>query len=123
VPEYVMIKHRDAMQREVRERMREGTGSAEILHVFSKEDLRGRARLFARIRLGAGSSIGYHLHDAEEEIFYILSGTGTVREEDGADSGVGPGDAVLTGGGGGHTICNSGVEPLEFLAVILPFQG
>ncbi len=115
-----MIRQGVSMKSEIRERMRDGTGSVEILHVFSKEDLRGKARLFARIGIGAGSSIGYHVHDQEEEVFYILSGRGVVTE-DGKESGVGPGDAVLTGGGGGHSIRNDGPEALELLAVILPF--
>jgi mannose-6-phosphate isomerase-like protein (cupin superfamily) len=115
-----MIKGRDLMERELRERMREGTGKVEILHVFKKEELRGKARLFARLRLVKGSSIGYHLHESEEEIFYILSGRGVVTE-DGRVSSVGPGDAVLTGGGGGHSLENREEEPLELMAVILPF--
>jgi mannose-6-phosphate isomerase-like protein (cupin superfamily) len=116
-----MIKSRDSMESEVRERMREGAGRVEILHVFTKEDLRGKARLFARLKLEVGSSIGYHVHDREEEVFYILAGRGIVTEENEKDTDVGPGDAVLTGGGGGHSIRNDGSEPLELLAVILPF--
>jgi mannose-6-phosphate isomerase-like protein (cupin superfamily) len=115
-----MIKRSAEMEKEVRERMREGKGTVEILHVFRKEELKGKVRLFARLRLARGSSIGYHVHDGEEEIFYILSGAGRVT--DGTEvSTVGPGDAVLTGGGAGHAIENVGDEPLELLAAILLF--
>jgi len=115
-----MIKRRADMEKEIRERMREGKGSVEILHVFRKEELKGKVRLFARMRLRKGSSIGYHPHEGEEEIFYILAGEGLVTDND-AVSRVGPGDAVLTGGGGGHSIENQGDEPLELLAAILPY--
>lgn len=108
------------MQNEVRERMREGNGPVEILHVFRKEELKGKARLFARLRLPRGSSIGYHEHDGEEEVFFILSGTGLVTDQ-GVTTRVGPGDAVLTGGGAGHAIENQGDEPLELMAVILSY--
>ena len=113
-----MIRRKGDMEKEVRERMRDGTGTVEILHVFRQEELHGKVRLFARLRLVKGSSIGYHLHDGEEEIFYILSGSGRVTEGDTVTT-VGPGDAVLTGGGGGHSIENLGQEPLELLAAIL----
>jgi mannose-6-phosphate isomerase-like protein (cupin superfamily) len=113
-----MVKLASVMEREVRERMRGGTGSVEILHVFRQDELGGSARLFARLRLPAGASIGYHVHDAEEEVFYILSGRGTVTEN-GVSTIVGPGDAVLTGGGAGHAIANGESEPLELMAVIL----
>ena len=115
-----MIKRNAAMQKEVRERMREGTGTVEILHVFRKEELRGKVRLFARLRLPKGASIGYHEHDGEEEVFYILSGSGVVNDN-GVATPVGPGDAVLTGGGAGHAIENRGDEPLELMAVILSY--
>jgi mannose-6-phosphate isomerase-like protein (cupin superfamily) len=115
-----MIKRASDMELEVRERMREGSGRVEILHVFRKEELRGKTRLFARLRLPPGGSIGYHLHDGEEEIFYILSGEAEVSDA-GAVARVGPGDAVHTGGGAGHSIACRGSEPLELLAVILVY--
>jgi len=112
-----MIKRKQDMQKEVREKMRGGKGQAEILHIFRKEEMQARMRLHARMRLEPGSSIGYHTHEGEEEVFYILSGTGQVSDS-GAITTVGPGDAVLTGGGGGHAIENTGTEPLEFIATI-----
>ena len=115
-----MIKTKSEMQKEVRERMRDGKGPVEILHVFRKEELRGKTRLFARLRLPKGSAIGYHIHEGEEEVFYILSGSGFVTEQ-GVSTRVGPGDAVLTGGGGGHAIENLDDEPLDLLAVILVY--
>jgi mannose-6-phosphate isomerase-like protein (cupin superfamily) len=108
------------MESEVRERMRGGEGSVEIRHVFRTEELRGKARLMARLCLRKGCSIGFHRHENEEEIFYILSGAGIVNDN-GRATPVGPGDAVLTGGGDGHAIENREEEPLELMAVILPF--
>lgn len=115
-----MVKRITDMEKEVRERMRGGTGSIEILHIFRPAELKGKVRLLARMRLPPGSSIGYHMHEGEEEIFYILSGVGLVTEQ-GVSSPVGPGDAVLTGGGGGHSLQNKGVEPLELIATILVY--
>jgi mannose-6-phosphate isomerase-like protein (cupin superfamily) len=113
-----MIKRSGAMETEVRERMRGGSGPVEILHVWKSAELRGKTRLFARLRLPRGSSIGYHAHEQEEEVFYILSGTGVVND-DGTEQLVGPGDAVLTGGGAGHSLENRAEVPLELMAVIL----
>ncbi len=115
-----MVKRSTDMKTEVRDRMREGTGSVELLHVFRQAELHGKARLFARLRLRKGSSIGFHRHDGEEEIFYILSGSGVV-DDDGTSTRVGAGDAVLTGGGAGHAIANQDDQPLELMAVILQY--
>jgi mannose-6-phosphate isomerase-like protein (cupin superfamily) len=115
-----MIRKNLEMEKEVREKMRGGTGTVEILHIFRSAELKGRTRLFARLRLPVGSSIGFHRHEGEEEIFYILSGTGEVGEG-GPSARVGPGDAVHTGNGAGHSIANPGPGLLEFLAVILVY--
>jgi mannose-6-phosphate isomerase-like protein (cupin superfamily) len=106
------------MVNEVRNRMRGGTGDVEIVHVFKKEELKGKARLFARFILKNKCSIGFHTHDNEEEIYYIISGTGTV-EDNGTTYEITAGDAILTGNGEGHSISNHQDEPLEVLAVIL----
>jgi uncharacterized cupin superfamily protein len=106
------------MERELREAMRGGRGSVELVHIFRSQELGGKARLFARLRLPKGSSIGYHIHEKEAEIFYILSGTGLLTE-DGVGTAVSAGDAVLTGGGAGHAIETQDEQPLELLAVIL----
>ena len=113
-----MIKREDEMIGEVRRGMRGGQGEVEILHVFRQEELQGRCRLFARLRLAQGCSIGLHPHEKDEEVFYILRGEARVMDGDQARV-LRPGDAMLTGGGASHSIENAQAEPLEVLAVIL----
>ena len=113
-----MVKTAEKMEREVRDSMRGGSGEVEIVHIFKAEELGGKARLLARLRLGKGSSIGYHEHNDEEEVFYILRGQGVVSEN-GEEKTVAAGDAALTKGGNSHSIRNDSEEPLEVLAVIL----
>ena len=113
-----MVKRAEGMERGIRERMRGGTGTVEIVHVFHSTELKGKTRLFARLRLLPGASIGYHVHEGEEEIFYILSGSAQVTDGE-TEARMGPGDAVVTGGGAGHSLACAGSSPLELLAVIL----
>ncbi|HHV54865.1 MAG TPA: cupin domain-containing protein [Firmicutes bacterium] len=113
-----MIRKADEMEKETREHMRGGAGTVEFRHLFRESELKGRARLCAHLRLRPGSSIGFHRHDDEQEIFYILSGRAVV-DDDGTRREVAAGDAVLTGGGAGHAIEAIGDEPLEFLAIII----
>jgi mannose-6-phosphate isomerase-like protein (cupin superfamily) len=113
-----MIKRAAEMEKEIKVQMRGGKGSVEILHVMKPAELGGKCRLFARITLNEGCSIGEHVHENEEEIFYILSGNGHVNDN-GEETEVHPGDAILTGGGKKHAIRNIGSEPLVMTAVIL----
>lgn len=118
-----MIKKAAEMKAEVRSQMRGGKGDVKILHLFDeKAEMKGHTRLFARITLEPGASIGVHEHLEEEEAYYILRGR--ARVVDGEKIGeLGPGDAILTGNGGSHAIENIGDEPLEFMAVVLTYKN
>ena len=67
-----MIKRANEMSREVKVEMRGGEGEAIITHFFEKEEYKGKARLISTINLHAGASVGYHVHENEEEVYYII---------------------------------------------------
>jgi mannose-6-phosphate isomerase-like protein (cupin superfamily) len=116
-----MVKRATEMEKEIRERMRDGDGQVEIMHLFKGDEIKGKARLMARVRLEKNCSIGLHQHSDEEELYYILSGNGIVNDN-GKEYAVGPGDAVMTGGGASHSIGNREDKPLDFVAVILLYS-
>lgn len=65
------------------------------------------------------SSCPYHVHHAEEEMFFILEGTGTYRFGD-ATYEVGPGDVLAAPCGGpefAHKLTNTGAAMLRYLAI------
>ncbi|NLU40883.1 MAG: cupin domain-containing protein [Firmicutes bacterium] len=113
-----MVRPSCDMQVEVREAMRGGKGRVQIMHVFKQEELKGKCRLFAKITLEPGCSIGLHEHVDEEEVFYIIKGRGRVVDG-GVERDVAEGDAILTGDGASHSIENIGDEDLQLMAVIL----
>ncbi|MFO7153645.1 MAG: cupin domain-containing protein [Caldicoprobacter oshimai] len=112
-----MIIKAHEMEVELRERMRGGNGTVKITHI-GKEQLPAKTRLFAKITLEKGCSIGFHQHANETEMFYFLKGRGKV-DDNGTTHYVQAGDAMFTGGGKGHSVENCGDEPLELLAVIV----
>ncbi len=113
-----MIKRIDEMKTEIREQMRGGKGNVEIIHILNKEEMKGKVRLFAKIVLNPGCSIGTHQHTDEEEAYYILEGVGLVND-DGKEMQVQAGDVILTGDGASHSIENNGDKPLVFMAVVM----
>ncbi len=116
----MLRKHSD-MVSEIRENMRGGQGAVTIENIFAPHEFKGRCRMFSKIILEPGCSIGRHEHDQEEEIYYVLSGRGLV-EDNGQTCEIGPGDALKTGGGQCHSIANNGDEPLVFIAAVLLFN-
>jgi len=102
-----------------RKRLFEGEGESVIESLFAPGDFSAgiKVRLCARITIPAGGSIGHHVHRGEDELYYILSGRGMVRDG-GEVRDVRPGSAILTRSGEGHELMNAGTEELVLLAVI-----
>lgn len=101
---------------EVRENMRGGNGRA-VLTALS-DVLPERMRLFSKISLMPGDSIGYHIHENETELFYFARGRARVVD-DGTEHEVGEGDVMSTPNGSGHSVENIGDDELILIAVIV----
>jgi mannose-6-phosphate isomerase-like protein (cupin superfamily) len=115
-----MVRNQEDYDKEVREEMRGGRGRVLIEHLWRKEELNSPTRLCARLTLEPGCSIGFHAHDDEEEVFYIVEGEGTVNDA-GTERPVAVGDTILTGGGAGHSIEAGPQVSLVLLAFIVKF--
>jgi len=58
----------------------------------------------------------YHFHTAQWELYFVLSGTGTIRDENGLTE-VTVGDAFLFKPGEAHQLSNRGTEDFVYLLV------
>ncbi len=115
-----MIKKKEEMEIEERERMREGEGIIKIIHFFKKEDFKANVRLCAKLIIQPSCSIGLHQHIDEDEVFIILKGKGILFDGK-KENIVGEGDAILTGKGEAHSVKNIGEENLEIIAFIAKY--
>lgn len=97
--------------------LRGGEGRAKIFSVPLPEEATGPIRMSARIELEPGASIGYHIHEDDEETYAILSGHGVFKGDDGEIPAY-PGDIFVTRVGHGHSLRNNGSIPLVFFAVV-----
>lgn len=71
-----------------------------------------------RGRLDVGCSIGYHKHETNSEIIYILSGEARCLYDDGEEFLV-PGQCHYCPVGHAHSLINAGdTEPLIFFAIV-----
>ncbi|KLU58837.1 cupin domain protein [Peptococcaceae bacterium CEB3] len=118
-----MIRKASEMRRATVQGLRGGRGNVEITHILEEEkgEFAGKGRLYAKNVLKPGASIGLHQHVGDFEVYFILSGTGTIND-DGAESLVGPGDMVLTRNGENHALENTGDSDLVLTSLIL-FDG
>jgi mannose-6-phosphate isomerase-like protein (cupin superfamily) len=117
-----MIRRQGTYEITTREKMRGGRGTVKIESFWSSAELKDKTRLCARLTLEPGTSIGFHEHVGEAEVFIVIRGQGQVSEGPGQPPVmVGAGDTILTGDGCGHAIEAVGSEPLEIIAVIVRF--
>ncbi len=114
-----MIRRKEECTTEIREHMREGDGSVLLTNfIAGPEELNGKGRLFSKITLEPGCSIGYHLHDTDAELFYILRGTAEYNDN-GSIRTVSAGDVTICPTGESHGIANRSDETVELVAVIV----
>ena len=105
------ILERDAEVRAAEPGPHAGGGQTTAYSFFKKAP--GLKLVFRKRAMKAGSAIGYHLQ-AEDEIYYILSGKGSMTI-DGKSFDVGPGDAILTRTGSSHGLKQVGAEDLVLM--------
>lgn len=113
-----MIRKAADCKKEYRERMRDGNGTVELTNFATPEDLNNKGRLFANITLKPGCSIGYHVHEADSELFYLMKGN-VIYNDNGVECALSAGDVMICPVGTGHAIANNGEEDAEICAVIV----
>lgn len=115
-----MIKRNSDMTLVVNEAMRGGDGSVKVRHVLDADEIHGKSRMAAVITLEPGCSIGEHVHENEEEIFYVMSGN-VVYNDNGEMKTLSAGDSCICYGGEKHSVANRTDKTAELFAVILTY--
>ncbi len=117
-----MIKRNSDMTSTVKPNMRGGDGSAVVTDILNKGEYKGASRLVATITLKPGCSIGAHVHENEEEIFYIIEGTAQYNDN-GTVVTLNKGDSCICLDGETHSIGNAADAECDLVifAVILTY--
>ena len=113
-----MIRKAADCKKVFNEKMRGGNGIVEITSFATPEELNNKGRLFANITLKPGCGIGYHVHEGESELFYVMKGD-VIYNDNGTECACTAGDVMICPAGSGHAIACSGEEAAEVCAVIL----
>ena len=86
--------------------------------MLTGEELGEHCKMFSRVTIKPGCSLGYHEHHGETETYYVLSGTG-IYDDNGTEVTIEAGDVTFCKDGDGHGVRNAGDEDLVFAALIL----
>ena len=113
-----MIRKAADCKKVYNEKMRGGNGTVEITNFATPEELNNKGRLFANITLNPGCGIGFHMHENESELFYVMKGN-VLYNDNGTEYPLTAGDVMLCPAGSGHAIACKGEEAAEVCAVIV----
>ena len=106
------IKVRDSVN------ARGGNGIVHFYDFMMPEDAEGHGRLFSKLVLPPGASIGEHQHEGEFEAFYVIEGNPTVTDN-GEAVGLNPGDMHLCKNGSSHSVANNTNTDVILIALIM----
>lgn len=113
-----MIRRKEERSRDVKQ-MFNGDGQAILHHIMNGADeLYNKGRVFSHLYLEKGCEVGWHIHQGDGEIYYILKGQGEYNDN-GQLVTVYPGDVTFVDSGCGHSLKNLNDECLEAIALVL----
>ncbi len=96
-----------------------GNGFITVRNLINSDaELNGKGRVFAHTTVEPHSGIGFHKHEGDTEIYYVLSGKANYNDN-GSIVEIVPGDVTFTPSGTGHGVENPYDEPLEIIALII----
>lgn len=100
--------------REVQKKCHGGEGQILFREVFNRGDFESNLQHLHETVIYPNSTIGYHLHKRNEEIYYIIEGEG-VMTVDGEEKIVARGDAIITHSGSKHSLRNNSDKSIKIL--------
>lgn len=113
-----MIRRQDEIRIRTIEHAQGGKGSIAFHDWLLPEEAPGHGRVFSKVVIPPGSSIGYHQHNGDFEAFFVASGKGELRDGE-VTTILHAGDMTLCREGDWHGIENVGEEDLVLMALIL----
>lgn len=101
-------------KRELQKKCHNGVGSIVFREIFGNGDFKSKLEFFHETSIKPNSTIGYHKHEGDEEIYYIVQGRGMMTV-DGVEKIVVSGDAVITYSGSSHGLKNLSSKDLKII--------
>lgn len=108
------ISRAKSAKRELQKRCHNGKGVISFREVFSESNFESSLQFIHETSVMPNSTIGYHKHLNNEEIYYIIDGVG-IMTVDGEEKKVTSGDAIITHSGSSHSLKNVGDKELKIL--------
>jgi mannose-6-phosphate isomerase-like protein (cupin superfamily) len=83
-----------------------GIGLLEKVRAFTSDDFESQIAFIDYVVVPPGTTVGYHRHGNDEEVYFIIEGSGIMRDEN-SEIAVKKGDIILNTRYGSHGLSNN----------------
>ena len=111
-----MIRKKHEVSPVVYENCHDGAGALECLQMLSSVDSEYGILLFHIDTLPPETSIGKHLHEGNEEIYYLIDGECTLEYDD-EEMPMSSGDISIVQSGHSHALYNTGKTDAKLMVI------
>jgi mannose-6-phosphate isomerase-like protein (cupin superfamily) len=111
-----MIKNYLTTAKQLQKASHGGAGPVELYEIWGKADFESNVDFIDRVVVPPGSTIGFHKHGKNEEMYIFLKGTGLMKIE-GEEVVTKEGDMILNPAEGSHGLTNISIENIDILAL------
>jgi mannose-6-phosphate isomerase-like protein (cupin superfamily) len=111
-----MIKNFITTTKQIQEGSHEGKGVVDLYEIWCNSDFKSGVDFIDRVVVPPGSTIGFHKHGENEEMYIVLEGQGVMRIE-GEKIAVNKGDMILNPAGGSHGLVNNSGDDIDILVI------
>ena len=111
-----MIKNYLTAEKQLQESSHGGIAAVDLYEIWGDSDFRSNVDFIDRVVVPPGSTIGFHRHDENEEMYIVLEGKGLMKIEN-EETPVSKGDMILNPMGGRHGLVNNSSENIDLLVI------
>ncbi len=112
-----MIKKREELTEKINKKS-DGTKALSLFPLNEFDGISESLKQFSLVEIEPGEEVGYHVHNGDCDMYYIISGKG-LYNDNGVEMEVSEGTITCTPTGEGHALKNIGDEKLCFIAMVI----
>jgi mannose-6-phosphate isomerase-like protein (cupin superfamily) len=111
-----MIKNYYTAEKQLQQASHGGKGPVDLYEIWGRKHFESSIDFLDRVVVPPNSSIGYHRHGNNEEMYILLEGEGLMTT-DGKEVVVRKGDMILNPAGSHHGLLNNSTEDIDLLVI------
>jgi mannose-6-phosphate isomerase-like protein (cupin superfamily) len=116
-----MIRNFLRAEKQIQDGSHGGQGAVDLYEIWGRSDFKSSVDFMDRVVIPPKSTIGYHRHGNNEEMYIVLGGQGTMTINDEPVT-VRKGDMILNPAHGEHGLVNDSESEIDLLVIQITLE-